>query len=89
MTLKLEGSLSGPWVDELQKCWGKLNRENVPVEVDLQGLNFLDQKGTSLLLQMEQRGSRLFGSSAFIHDLLKAEAPVQTRPPHKTSRKEN
>jgi ABC-type transporter Mla MlaB component len=88
-TLKLEGSLSGPWVDELRQCWTKLLEERVPVEVDLRGLSFLDPHGTTLLLCMEREGSRLFGSSAFIHDLLHIEALVRTTRPRRSSPKEN
>ena len=88
-TLKLEGNLSGPWVDELRQCWTKLVEENVPVELDLRGLNFLDSSGTTLLLRMEREGSRLFGSSAFIHDLLHIEAVVRSTRPRRSSKKEN
>jgi ABC-type transporter Mla MlaB component len=88
-TLKLEGNLSGPWVDELRRCWAKLMEENVPVEIDLRGLNFVDPHGTTLLLYMENQGSRLFGSSAFIHDLLHMEALVRATRPGESSRKES
>ena len=88
-TLKLEGSLSGPWVEELRRCWAELAAEKVAVEVDLHALNFLDAKGTALLLQMEREGSRLFGSSPFVHDLLRTEELVRTTKPAKSSKKEN
>jgi ABC-type transporter Mla MlaB component len=88
-TLKLEGSLSGPWVEELRRCWAKLAAEKVAVEVDLSALNFLDAKGTTLLLQMQRQGSRLFGSSPFVHDLLHTEELVRSTKPRKSSKKEN
>jgi ABC-type transporter Mla MlaB component len=88
-TLKLEGNLSGPWVDELRQCWAKLVAENAQVEVDLRGLNFLDPSGTTLLLRMERQGSRLFGSSLFIHNLLHTEALVRATRPGKSSKKES
>jgi hypothetical protein len=74
-------------VDELRQCWTKLVEKKIPVEVDLRGLNFLDSDGTSLLLRMEREGSRLFGSSAFIHDLLHTEALVRNTQARKSSKK--
>jgi anti-anti-sigma regulatory factor len=88
-TLKLEGNLSGPWVDELRQCWMKLVGENVPVEVDLRSLHFLDSNGTTLLLGMESQGTRLFGGSPFIDSLLRSETIVRTMRSHKSPRKEN
>jgi hypothetical protein len=87
--LKLEGNLSGPWVNELQQCWMGLVEKKVPVEVDLRALHFLDARGTSLLLLMERQGSRLFGSSPFVHELLHAEVLVRTTRPRKTFKREN
>lgn len=88
-TLKLEGNLSGPWVDELRQCWMKLVEKKVPVEVDLRALHFLDSNGTTLLLGMERQGTRLFGGSPFIHSLLHGEAMVRTMRPHKSCKREN
>ena len=88
-TLKLEGSLSGPWVDELRRCWTELAEKDVRLEVDLRGLHFLDSRGTDLLLSMERQGSRLFGSSPFIHDLLHIEVLVRTTRVGKAYGKEN
>jgi anti-anti-sigma regulatory factor len=71
-TLKLEGKLAGPWVDEVRHCWTKLAEEKarVCVYVDLHGLSFLDASGKTLLLQMERQGSELVGGSTFIRCLL-------------------
>ena len=88
-TLKLEGNLSGPWVDELRQCWAKLMEAKSPVEIDLRGLNFLDSCGTALLLNMEGTGSRLFGGSPFIHDLLSAKTRVPRTRRIKLNQREN
>ena len=72
-TLKLEGNLSGPWVDELRRCWAELEEAKAPVEIDLHELNFLDPRGAALLLEMEHAGSRCVGSSPFIQDVLYCE----------------
>jgi anti-anti-sigma regulatory factor len=72
-TLKLEGKLCGAWVEELRQCWSNLVEEKIPVEVDLEGLSFLDASGTTLLLQMERRGTLLLRGSAFVRCLLHPE----------------
>jgi hypothetical protein len=73
-TLKLEGKLAGPWVDEVSNCWANLVKKETHADVELDGLSFVDERGTTLLLQMERQGSRLLGGSAFIHCLLHPES---------------
>jgi len=88
-TLKLEGSLSGPWVDELRRCWTNLAEGPRTVELDLRGVSFLDPDGATLLLRMERQGTRLLGSSAFLQHLLYRETPQRNTPPRKSSKREN
>lgn len=70
--LKLEGSLKGPWVDELRKAW--LTTANLaagqPVSVDLAGVTFADALGRDLLLRMRKEGVALNGGSSFLRQLL-------------------
>ncbi len=70
--LKLEGSVKGPWVEELQKVW--LTSANmsggVPVSVDLGGVTFVDARGRDLLLQMRKDGVALNGGSSFLRQVL-------------------
>jgi hypothetical protein len=72
-TLRLEGRLCGPWVDELHQCWAGLLEQKVPLEADLDGLSFLDASGALLLRQMERQGTPLLRSCAFIRCLLHPE----------------
>jgi ABC-type transporter Mla MlaB component len=88
-TLKLEGKLAGPWVDEVTNCWTKLVDQKIHVEVDLEGLSFVDASGTALLLRMERQGSRLLGGSAFIRCLLHPELFRQIRSHHESTSKES
>jgi ABC-type transporter Mla MlaB component len=85
-TLKLEGKLSGPWVDELRQCWTNLVKENIPVRIDLRELSFLDLNGRTLLLRMERQGTQLLEGSAFIRGLLYPETFQQSTSQHKTSK---
>jgi ABC-type transporter Mla MlaB component len=77
--LKLEGKLSGPWVDELQRCWTSLKQEESPISVNLQEVSFLDGRGRSLLLRMEREGAHLVECSDFIGNLLHPDKHQTTR----------
>jgi anti-anti-sigma regulatory factor len=70
--LKLEGSLKGPWVDELRKA--RLTSAKMaagqPVSVDLAGVTFADAGGRDLLLRMRKEGVALNGGSSFLRQLL-------------------
>jgi hypothetical protein len=59
-TLKLEGKLVGPWVDELERSWHAVrdDSENRPVMVDLCDVTFVDAEGRKLLSWMHQQGAR-------------------------------
>ena len=72
LTLKLEGSLKGPWVDELQRAWSSSTGRSSgkPVKVDLAGVSFIDSKARTLLLRMQAEGVRLEGASIFLRNLL-------------------
>jgi ABC-type transporter Mla MlaB component len=61
VTLKLEGKLSGPWVDEVARTWFDVNGEkpDKEVTVDLSGVTYVDGDGKRLLGWMFQRGARL------------------------------
>ena len=78
-TLKLEGKLSGPWVDELGRCWAGLARKKVPVRIDLRDVTFLDRLGRDLLLRMERRGTPLLECSEFLRDLLHPDGRRQAK----------
>lgn len=70
--LKLEGSIKGPWVGELQKAWSASAEKSpgTPVRVDLSGVSFVDERGRQLLLQMQQAGAVLQGASLFLRHVL-------------------
>lgn len=59
--LVVEGTLSGAWVDELEKCW--LDTGASPnggkVRVELSGVTYIDDKGRLLLESMSRQGAEL------------------------------
>lgn len=58
--LRLEGSLTGPWVGELAHEWRNIQpTKEVPLVVDLTGVTFVGENGKLLLKQMWQEGAQL------------------------------
>lgn len=62
-TIRLEGKLAGPWVDELERCWrntlARLKSRTVVIELDT--VTFVDTQGHSLLAEMHRAGAILVG----------------------------
>jgi ABC-type transporter Mla MlaB component len=84
--LKLEGSLKGPWVDELRKAWHTSANmaAGQPVSVDLAAVTFADAAGRDLLLRMRKEGVALSGGSSFLRQLLDPNRNPER--PHKEGR---
>lgn len=58
--LTLEGSLSGPWVTELERVWQQVKQAGTfaPV-VELTGITFIAEEGRALLTSMWREGAVL------------------------------
>lgn len=60
VSFKLEGRLAGPWVEELDTCWGQMTASpQSRTVVDLTGVTFVDVDGKALLTRMWQQGAEL------------------------------
>ena len=70
--LKLEGSVKGPWVDELRKAWltSAKMADGQPMSIDLGAVSFIDARGRDLLLRMQREGVALKGASGFLRQVL-------------------
>jgi len=70
--LKLEGSVKGPWVDELRKAWlaSAEMADGQPTSIDLGAVSFVDARGRDLLLRMQREGLALKGPSGFLRQVL-------------------
>jgi len=68
--LFLEGKLSGPCVDELDKCWQTCLGGEVPLLVDLTNVSFVDDHGKELLTRMHGQGIKLFSKSVMTKCLI-------------------
>ena len=74
--LKLEGSLKGPWVDELNQAWSAAAgiSSKKPLQVELAEVRFVDERGRDLLRQMRQAGAVLVGASFYLRHVLEDDA---------------
>ena len=70
--VKLEGSVRGPWVEELRVAWLTSTKmaDGEPVSVDLDEVSFIDGRGRDLLLRMRRAGVALSGGSSFLRQVL-------------------
>jgi ABC-type transporter Mla MlaB component len=60
-TFRLEGKLTGPWVDEFARSWHDFRDRapSTPLTVDLCKVSFIDSEGKKLLRQVFQQGAEL------------------------------
>lgn len=60
-TFKLEGKLTGEWVNELRTCWQQvlLTGKQTSIRVDLAGVSWVSDEGTALLGAMRRDGAEL------------------------------
>ena len=77
--LRLEGSLTGPWVGELEHEWRTIQlAEAVSVVVDLTNVTFVGEDGKLLLKQMWREGAQLIATGCCIGYLV--EEITRSRP---------
>jgi ABC-type transporter Mla MlaB component len=69
--LQLEGSLIGPWVEELRKQGEQALSKSKPVSLDLGKLWFVDTVGVALLRELSERGVACLNCSNFVSAQLK------------------
>jgi len=67
--VKVEGRLSGPWVDALSKVLDDAGR-GASLVLDLGGLTAADPDGLALLRDVQATGAELKGLSLFLTNLL-------------------
>lgn len=68
--LFLEGKLSGPCVEELDKCWQTCPASEMALLVDLTNVSFVDDHGKELLARMHNKGIKLFSRSVMTKCLI-------------------
>ena len=72
VTLKLEGRVVGPWVNELKRICEPLLAEERALGLDLAEVSFADPEGVATLNSFKSRGVRLNNCSPFVEQQIKA-----------------
>ena len=72
VVLRLEGYLSGQWVDELRRVTSEPLREPARLVLDLAEVTFIDADGLALLRELSSRHVILRNGSLFVTQQLKA-----------------
>jgi outer membrane protein TolC len=70
VTLKLEGKLAGPWVEEFERCWCSTLEKWKNVVVELAGVTFIDSKGKCLLAKIHGQGAELIGTGLMTKSII-------------------
>ena len=63
MIFRLEGRLTGLWVEELKNCWQKSAAAQPVTMVVLDEVTFIDEAGKKLLADMHRQGVELTACS--------------------------
>jgi anti-anti-sigma regulatory factor len=80
-TIKLEGKLLGPWVDEVRKECAAGTDPSGWTSLDLSALTFVDAVGAGLLRDLIDRGIEVVACSTYVAELLRSSAAVRLSDP--------
>jgi outer membrane protein len=70
-TLRLEGKLAGPWVNELEHCWQDvLATPRKSLRVDLHDVTFVAAEGKALLARMHKQGVELIAAGPMTRSIV-------------------
>lgn len=72
ITLRLEGRIVGPWVEELLQVCGPLASNGCHLALDLAEVVFVDEKGVVALSELSARGTQLVNATPFVAEQLRA-----------------
>ena len=64
--LEVEGSLTGPWVEELKECWQRAAAGAERMRVVLKQVSYVDSPGRKILAEMYQHGAELAAEGCMI-----------------------
>ncbi len=86
--LKLEGSIAGPWVQDLEECWREVSSSPAgrSTSLDLTDVGHVDDAGRYLLALIARAGTRLVSGGVATKGLLESierdwpAAPARSSP---------
>jgi hypothetical protein len=70
-TLRVEGTVAGPWVDELRTVVHGWLARGSDLRLDVSGVGYVDRDGALLLRELSRRPVQIDGYSSFINELLR------------------
>jgi len=71
VTLKLEGKLAGPWVQEVTRVWDDTARTpRGGYVIDLRSVTFIDNPGRALLATMSRHGAQLIATDCLTRNIV-------------------
>ena len=71
LTLKLEGKLAGPWVQEVTRVWiDAAQFPRIGYVIDLRSVTFIDNPGRALLTDMSRHGARLIATDCLTRNIV-------------------
>jgi len=75
ITLRVEGRIAGPWVEELRTACNTHTSSN-PVQLclELEDVSFVDAAGVACLKKLEKQGVRFSRVSCFLTELFKNDS---------------
>ena len=76
-TIKLEGKLLRPWVDEVRKACAPSTDAADRASLDLSALTFVDAAGEKLLRELIGQGIEVVACSSYVAELLRINAAVR------------
>lgn len=71
VTLKLEGRVVGPWVEELRRICEPFLAEDRALKFDLAEVSYVDAEGVATLNGFKARGVKLKNCSPFVEQQIK------------------
>jgi anti-anti-sigma regulatory factor len=71
ITMKLEGKLAGPWVQEVTRVWvDTAQSPRSGYVVDLRSVTFIDSPGQALLATMSRQGAQLIAADCLTRNIV-------------------
>lgn len=73
VTIRLEGQVRGPWVDELRRSCEQWLAKGTDLRLDLSDVSFIDTDGVALCHHLRDRKVGILHCSPFVAEQLKSE----------------
>ena len=71
ITIRLEGQVRGPWVDELRRSCEQWLAKGRELRLDLSDVSFIDMEGVALCRRLQDRQVGILHCSPFVAEQLK------------------